>query len=73
MYKKEKEHLPITQGFNSILDVAVQNKSRVLGPLLPNIFSILHPLVCNIPDYSNAYAIKNYNELLRSFQTIGIL
>lgn len=45
--------------------------NRALDPLLPQIFATIHPLACIIPDYTNSYAIKNYNELLRCFQTIS--
>lgn len=71
IYKKEKEHLPVTQGFNSLLTVAVRS-SNALEALLPQILNTIHPLTCVIPDGSNGIAIKNHNELLRCFQTIGI-
>ena len=73
-YKKEKDHLPITQGFNVVLDVCIKDGSRALSPLLPSVLAIIHPLTCYIPDYSSGSAlVKNYNELLRCFQTICVV
>lgn len=72
-YKKEKDLLPITQGFTNILEVAMKDGNRALDPLLPQIFATIHPLACIIPDYTNSHDIKNYNELLRCFQTISMV
>jgi hypothetical protein len=71
MYKKEKDHLPITQGLNVLLEVATKDGSRILDPQLQVILQTIHAMSCSIPDYSNSTAIKNYNELMRCFQTIG--
>ena len=73
MYKKEKELLPITQGLSMILEAAIKDGNRVLDPLLPSLLQTLHPLACLVPEYSSgSVAIKNYNELLRSIQTIAM-
>eukprot|EP01114_Cavostelium_apophysatum_P008329 TRINITY_DN2073_c0_g1_i2.p1 TRINITY_DN2073_c0_g1~~TRINITY_DN2073_c0_g1_i2.p1 ORF type:complete len:513 (-),score=158.15 TRINITY_DN2073_c0_g1_i2:146-1684(-) len=72
-FKKEKDTLPVTQGFNSLAWVAVKDKSRIMDPQLRSILETIHPLACIIPEYSNhSVSMKNYNELLRIYQTLGI-
>lgn len=72
-FKKEKEHLQITQGFHSLLWVCVKEGSRILDPHLLLILQCIHPLTCFIPEVQHgSAAVKNYNELLRCWQTIGI-
>ncbi|PRP83406.1 hypothetical protein PROFUN_09434 [Planoprotostelium fungivorum] len=73
IYKKEKDQLPVTQGLNVVLDVCVKDGSRVLEPQLNVLMANLYPLVCVIPEGNNSNAIKNYNELLRCFQTLGLV
>ena len=72
-YKKEKEHLPITQGFGMILEASVKENSRILDNYLKDILITIHPLACNIPEYSQgSTTVKNYNELLRCIQTLTV-
>ncbi len=71
VYKKEKDQLPITQGFFMVLEAATREGNRFLDPFLPKILPILHPFACMIPEYGNAATIKNYNELLRCIQQIS--
>lgn len=74
-YKKEKnqeQQLPITQGLNNILLVAVKGGNRCLDPLVVIILKDIHPPACIPPDYTKSISIKNSNELLRCFQTICI-
>eukprot|EP01119_Soliformovum_irregulare_P013154 TRINITY_DN3473_c0_g1_i1.p1 TRINITY_DN3473_c0_g1~~TRINITY_DN3473_c0_g1_i1.p1 ORF type:complete len:1648 (+),score=609.13 TRINITY_DN3473_c0_g1_i1:20-4963(+) len=75
LYKKEKEHLPITQGFNSLLWVGAKDQNRSLETLnlLTPILAMIHPLTCQNPDPNNSSSIKNHNELLRVYQTIAIM
>jgi len=69
MYKKEKKLLAITQGLGLVLDVAVQDKNRVLEPLLLIVLQTLYQLVCVGPDQDPAN-FKNYTELLRCFEIL---
>lgn len=73
LYKKEKDHLPITHALASVLDCGVRGGGfkGALEPLLPTIMGTIHPLVCVPPDFSNSAVLKNYNELLRCFEIIG--
>lgn len=73
LYKKEKDHLPITHALASVLDCGVRGGGfkGALEPLLPPILATIHPLVCSPPDFSNSAALKNYNELLRCCEIIG--
>jgi len=74
-FKTEKpgDHLHITQGFHSFLWVSVKDGSRILDPHLLFILQAIHPLSCYIPEPAHGSAVvKNYNELLRCWQTIGI-
>jgi len=73
IYKKEKEQLPVTQGLNVVLDVCVKGGSRVLDPQLQKLMAELYPLACVIPQGNDSNAIKNYNELLRCYQTLGLV
>eukprot|EP00005_Dracoamoeba_jomungandri_P008470 CAMPEP_0174265646 /NCGR_PEP_ID=MMETSP0439-20130205/27313_1 /TAXON_ID=0 /ORGANISM="Stereomyxa ramosa, Strain Chinc5" /LENGTH=1648 /DNA_ID=CAMNT_0015352207 /DNA_START=52 /DNA_END=4994 /DNA_ORIENTATION=- len=72
MYKKDKEHLPITLGLCTILEVAIKDENRVLMPHLNNLLSGLHGLACQPPDMNDSNSIKNHNELLRCFGIMGI-
>ena len=65
LYKKESQHLPITQGMCSVLSVAVKDDAGALEPLLPALFQVLHPLACVPTNMSDGSAIKNANELHR--------
>eukprot|EP01105_Mastigella_eilhardi_P020591 TRINITY_DN4914_c0_g1_i1.p1 TRINITY_DN4914_c0_g1~~TRINITY_DN4914_c0_g1_i1.p1 ORF type:complete len:1654 (-),score=536.16 TRINITY_DN4914_c0_g1_i1:72-5033(-) len=71
MMRKEKEILFLVQGLLVILDVAVKNKSTMVDPLLTNIMTTLHPILCTQPDYNNQIALKTFNETLRCFEIIG--
>lgn len=74
MYSREKNHLPITQGLCNCLTAAVLDGSRVLDPVLQVLMSNLHKMVIVAPELaaSNPTAMKNFNELLRCFEIIGI-
>eukprot|EP01117_Protostelium_nocturnum_P011732 TRINITY_DN4276_c0_g1_i1.p1 TRINITY_DN4276_c0_g1~~TRINITY_DN4276_c0_g1_i1.p1 ORF type:complete len:1650 (+),score=410.28 TRINITY_DN4276_c0_g1_i1:183-5132(+) len=72
-YKKEKDQLPVTQGLNVVLDVCVKDGSRVLDPQLNVILNNIFPLAIVFPDQNSAASVKNYNELLRCFQTLGLV
>lgn len=73
LYKKEKKHLPITQGMCSVLSVAVKDGSQVLEPLLPTLLPTLHALACQPTDQRDSGAIKNANEMHRCFGIIGLV
>lgn len=72
MYKKEKKFLPITQGLGLVLDVAVQDQSRILDPMLQVVLLTLHQLVCIGPDYAanDPTVTRNYSEMLRCFEIL---
>lgn len=73
MYKKDKEHLPVTKGLCEVLTVAIQDESRVMEPLLVTLLTSIFPLVC-IPDHvflADPSLSKNQNELLRCFEIVG--
>eukprot|EP01132_Coremiostelium_polycephalum_P004092 gene4092-5120_t len=72
MFRKEKDVLPIVQSLCNILDVCVKNGIKLpLDPLLNQIMTTLHPLVCVIPDYTNPASSKTFNEVLRTFEIVG--
>eukprot|EP00732_Lithocolla_globosa_P000613 Lithocolla_globosa_v1_NODE_214_length_5084_cov_10.333665.p1 type:complete len:1658 gc:universal NODE_214_length_5084_cov_10.333665:50-5023(+) len=73
LYKREKIHYPITNGFGMVLEVAVAEENQVLEPLLNTILQALHTLTCSSsePDGTNQMVMKNYNELLRCFEIIA--
>eukprot|EP01101_Sappina_pedata_P011357 TRINITY_DN7637_c0_g1_i1.p1 TRINITY_DN7637_c0_g1~~TRINITY_DN7637_c0_g1_i1.p1 ORF type:complete len:1380 (-),score=647.08 TRINITY_DN7637_c0_g1_i1:49-4188(-) len=71
LYKKDREHLPITHGIFNILNAACKDKGTALQPLLPIIFSFLHPLVCAPINIEDPVETKNFNELLRCFECLG--
>eukprot|EP00013_Stygamoeba_regulata_P006034 CAMPEP_0177640424 /NCGR_PEP_ID=MMETSP0447-20121125/6535_1 /TAXON_ID=0 /ORGANISM="Stygamoeba regulata, Strain BSH-02190019" /LENGTH=1747 /DNA_ID=CAMNT_0019142493 /DNA_START=242 /DNA_END=5485 /DNA_ORIENTATION=- len=87
LYRKEKDHLPVTQALSNILEVAAaatqagieedaadpEAPMRVpfMQPLLTPILETIHPLTVRPPDPNDANSIKNNNELLRCFEIIG--
>jgi len=71
MYKKDHDHLAITQGLTSVLTVGVRDGSRSLEPHLQLVLGSLHPLVCAPLDVTNSSAVRNRNELLRCFGVVG--
>ncbi|KAL6063739.1 HEAT repeat domain containing protein [Balamuthia mandrillaris] len=71
LYKKDKDHLPLTMGLCVILEVAIKDESRMLEPHLNNLLTALHHLSCLPVDMTDANAIKNNNELMRCIEILG--
>jgi hypothetical protein len=72
LYKKEKNHLPITQALSMVLSVGVNNNSQVMEPQMTNVLNTIHPLACTPGIFEQPDQIKNANELLRCFEIIGM-
>jgi len=74
LYKTEEEedHLQITQGFYNILSVAARTTRLPLEPHIQKIMTELFPFITKPIDYTISGAVKNYNELLRCFEVVGI-
>eukprot|EP01094_Clydonella_sp_ATCC50884_P016628 TRINITY_DN2764_c0_g1_i4.p1 TRINITY_DN2764_c0_g1~~TRINITY_DN2764_c0_g1_i4.p1 ORF type:complete len:993 (-),score=383.24 TRINITY_DN2764_c0_g1_i4:263-3241(-) len=71
LYKKEKNHLPITQALTMVLSASVKNESEMLEPQLNVILNVIHPLVCQPGIFDDPEQMKNANEILRCFEIIG--
>eukprot|EP01087_Luapelamoeba_hula_P005831 TRINITY_DN1587_c0_g1_i1.p1 TRINITY_DN1587_c0_g1~~TRINITY_DN1587_c0_g1_i1.p1 ORF type:complete len:1410 (-),score=232.80 TRINITY_DN1587_c0_g1_i1:1013-5242(-) len=67
LYKKDKDHLPVTMGMCVVLEVAVKDESRVLYPHLNNLLTALHTMACMPIEMDQADSVKNNNELMRCF------
>jgi len=72
LYKKEKNHLPITQALTMVLSVGVKNGSQMESQIT-NVLNTIHPLACQPGIFEQPEHVKNANELLRCFEIIGYL
>ncbi len=71
LYKKfSTEVLPITLGFQMMLDAAVRDRSQMLYPQLEFILINLYPLLQYLPNFDDPPSVKNYNEILRCFEKL---
>jgi len=73
LYKKDKEHVAITMGMCTLLEVAVRDQNRVLAPHLNVLLSAFHTLVCIPIDHSSPNSVKNNNELMRCFGIMSLV
>ena len=60
-----------TRCLGNILDAAVLTCGKVLEPFIQQLLNAMHLVLCKPVDYSDSMAIKNYNEAMRSMETVG--